>query len=214
MDKAKNGIYLVTGINESYLSKASTYIETLHQNSNVRNVVITLDFEIPKVYQEKYSQVSFIEMSSANVESQNANFCMQHGGFLSALDFVGAHDIVIFTDADIKLQRSFSNTELNTLGGFRHGDVGIGYNKDENDLLIDEAQNLNPTISLEELNKHYPGICQLKTFNTGVIVATKKTYEELYELYNKHWGNFSKMFNHYAKQQWLLSYLIQKDFST
>lgn len=213
MDTGKNEIYLVTGLNESYLSKADKYIESMNQNSNVRNIVITLDFEIPKNYQERYSRVRFVKLSSADVKSQNPNSCMQHGGFLSALNFVDPSDIVIYTDADIKVQRAFSNSELDTLCSFCHGDVGVGYNKDENDLLTDEAQNLKPKISLEELNKHYPGIYRLKTFNTGVIVATKKTYERLYELYNEHWESFSKMFNHYAKQQWLLSYLIQKHFS-
>ena len=205
-------IYLITGINESFLPSARAYIGTMHRNSNVRNVVITLDFEAPKVYREKYSSVKFIEISSAQVKSPNLNLCMQHGGFLAALNFVGESDIIIYTDADIKMQRSFSDAELEMLSSFDDDDIGVGYNESKDDFLSKEAERLKPTISIEALEVKYPGIFELPTYNTGVLVANYSTYSRLYRIYNQHWEDVKGTFEKAAKQQWLLSYLINRHF--
>lgn len=212
MDESKKEIYLVTGVNESYLPKASAYIETMHRNSNVRNIVITLDFEIPEIYREEYRSVRFVKISSDDVKSPNSNSCMQHGGFLSALDFVQDDDIIIYTDSDIKMQRGFSAAELDMLGIFGDDCVGASYNESDSDYLSEEAKRLKPNVSIEQLEAGFPSINKLMTYNTGVVVANYRTYGKLYDLYNRYWEDFKGMFKLAAKQQWLLSYLIGSYF--
>ena len=75
-----------------------------------------------------------------------------------------------------------------------------------------EALKLKPTVAPEELSARYPGIDTLLTYNTGVLVANAKTYGRLYDMYNQHWPDFAPVFDHYAKQQWLLSYLVNRHF--
>ena len=210
MQEQPNAIYLVTGINEPYLSRADPYIASMNRNSNVHNVVITLDFEIPRKYLESYRSIQFLPVSSSQVKSPNANSCMQHGGFLAALDFLREKDILIYTDADIEVQRHISDQELDLLCSFQDDEIGVGYNRSKEDYLLEEAGRLGPAIAMRDLAARYPGIDALVTYNTGVLVANYATYKRLYDMYNQHWPDFAGLFDHYAKQQWLLSYLVNK----
>jgi hypothetical protein len=212
MQEGPNTIYLMTGINEPYLTRAEPYLASINRDSNVQNVVITLDFQVPAEYVERYPRIRFLPISSSMIQSPNDNSCMQHGGFLSALNFVRETDILIYTDADIELQRPLGDSELELLRGFQDGDVGVGYNESKEDYLSLEAQRLKPTVPLEDLSARYADIDKLVTYNTGVLVANAGTYARLYDLYNQHWPDFAPLFHHYAKQQWLLSYLINKHF--
>ena len=159
-----------------------------------------------------YPRIRFLPLSSSQVASPNPNSCMQHGGFLSALSFLRETDIIIYTDADIELQRPLSPNEIELLRGFQDDDVGVGYNESKDDRLSLEALRLKPTVAPEELSTRYPGIDTLLTYNTGVLVANAKTYGRLYDMYNQHWPDFAPVFDHYAKQQWLLSYLVNRHF--
>ncbi len=212
MDQLNNAVYLVTGINQSYLSRADAFIASMNRNSNARNIVVTLDFEIPPEYSRAHPSIRFISMASSQVRSPNSNTCMQHGGFLPALGFVREEEIIVFTDADIEVQRAFKGDELRLLGGLRDNQIGVNYNKSPDDWLVEEAERLKRRVSREDLEARYPGIDKLCTYNTGVIAANCRTYRKLYDLYGRHWKDFQPLFESYAKQQWLLSYLIQTHF--
>lgn len=213
MDRSRKKIYLATGINESFLPRGIAYIETIHHKCNVTNIVMTLDFSIPEKYRQEFDSVRFIEISSSEIRSPNPNACMQHGAFLSALDFVDNRDIVVYTDADIRMQRGFNSAELDMLLSFGNGDIGVGYNETDTDSLLQEAVRLKPNISIQEIKARFPGIDELLTYNTGVLVANCGTYKRLYDLYNESWKDFEPIFTLNAKQQWLLSYLINKHFT-
>ena len=208
----EKGIYLITGANQPFWPRAENYIKTINANSNIQNILITLDFDVEQKDKEKYNKVKFVRLNSSQVKSPNPNKCLQHGGFLSALDFISEEDIIIFTDADIKLQRPFSKTEIDFFRDISDNEIGVNYNRSKTDFLIEEAERLNPSLPISEIERRFPGISSLPTYNTGVIIAKLKTYLQLYNLYNKHWPEYENIFNKDAKQQWLLSYLINKDF--
>jgi len=208
----KNNIYLVTGFDQNYLARATAYLETMNQKSNVKNIVVTLDFDITPEYKSKFQSIRFVKIQSSQIRSPNPNKCMQHGGFLNALSSLHETSVVIFTDSDINVQRGFTDEELSMFTGFKDNDIGVSYNKTKDYSLLDELKLLKPKVAVEELLEKYPEISELTVFNTGVIVANYKTYKRLYGLYNSHWKGFKDLFEHYAKQQWLLSYLIHKYF--
>ncbi len=206
-------IYLAGGCDEKYLTVSETYLRTMNQNSNVQNVFFTIDFDISAEYKTKFERIKFISISSNIIKSPNPNKCLQHGGFLEASDFTNDNSVIVFTDTDITIQRAFTDKELSMLSEFKNGDIGINADKVGGFSLVDEVQLLKPNITIEQLLEKYPDINELKVYNTGVIVTTKKTYKELYQLYNQNWDAFKNFFEHPAKQQWLLSYLIQKNFN-
>jgi hypothetical protein len=208
----EEGIYLVTGTNEPFWPQAERYIKTINAGSNVQNILVSLDFDVNQKEREKYNAVKFVRLNSGQVRSPNPNHCLQHGAFLSVLNFISEEDIIIFTDADIKLQRPFRADEILFFRGIGENGIGVNYNRSDSDFLIEEAGRLKPALSIEEIENKYPEIAALPTYNTGVIIAKYKTYAQLYDLYNKHWAEFKNIFMSNAKQQWLLSYLINKNF--
>jgi len=209
-------IYLVAGFNKAYLKKSEPYLMTMNQNSNVNNVIITLDFDIDPSYKAKFGCIQFVKILPSQIKSPNQNTCMQHGGFLEALKDVDDTSIVIFTDTDIKVQRAFSETDLQLFRNCKDNEIIVGQNtvssSGDKTSLLDDAEVSRSKISPKELLKRYPEASDFYIYNTGVIATRYKTYCELYEMYNKHWPDFDPLFESYIKQQWLLSYLIQKHF--
>lgn len=213
MNTTRKKIYLVTAFDEKYLAKSIPYLETMNKNSNLsNNIVLTLDFEISPDHRKRFHNIEFIKISSEKIKSPNSNRCIQHGGFLEALIELDEDCIIIFTDSDINIQRGFTEAEQEMLASFEAGQVGVNYNCTAMYSLLDETRLLQPKVTTDELMRRYPGCDKLTVFNTGVMVAKKETYRKLYELYNSHWETFKGLFGHYAKQQWLLSYLIQTQF--
>lgn len=212
MDITKPKIYLAGATDENYLQKSMDYLRTMNENSNVNNVFFTLDFDISEDIKKRFSSIKFVRISSDIIKSPNSNNCIQHGGFLEALDFVSEDSIVIFTDTDVKVQRGFSESELSMLENCEDGQVLVNYNVSEDRTLLEDCKEIQPNLSEEEILKLYPEIESYKCFNTGVIAAKHKTYRNLYERYNQYWPDFKDVFVAYVKQQWLLTYLIQKEF--
>lgn len=213
MNKTKQNIFIITGINEPFLPKATRFIETMSTHSNVNNIVVTLDFTTTDEIRNKYPNIAFIPLSSDKVKSPNPNTCLQHGGFLPALDHLPDDTIIIFTDADICVQRGFTPDELERLSSFNKQEIGVGYNEAISQTLTMEMNNLEPLITPERILTLFPKCDQYAVYNTGVLVAQKQTYHRLYKEYVDQWNKINSALNHYAKQQWLLSYLIQSKFS-
>ena len=116
------------------------------------------------------------------------------------------NDVICFTDGDIILQRSLTNEELNFLRNLKNGDVFVGYNASPTDTLLDESHRLghNGTNHLEfEYNWS-----KIKVYNTGVLVMNKITWTNLVNEYVVLYPLVDSMFSHYAKQQWLISFII------
>jgi hypothetical protein len=206
-------IYLVAGFNKVYLEKAEPYLMTMNQNSSVNNVIVTLDFDIDPSCQKKFRSIRFVKILSSQIKSPNPNACMQHGGFLEALDFLKDDVIIIFTDTDIKIQRPFDESELQMLNSCEDGDVFVNFNMEEDCILLNDAMTLDPNVTINELMKRYPEFSTFKSYNTGVIITSHKTYKQLYQKYNQYWPDFSPLFGAYVKQQVLLCYIIQKHFN-
>ena len=206
-------IYLISGFNKAYLEKSEPYMMTMNANSNVNNVIVTLDFDVDDSYKNKFSSIRFVKVNSSQIKSRNPNTCMQHGGFLIALDFVNEDDILIFTDTDINVQRPFSESELNRICNLEDGEVLVNYNNpSEKFNFLDETAKIIPNIPTCDLVAKYPEFLSFKSFNTGVIITNYRTYKDVYERYNQYWPDFSLLFDSYVKQQLLLCYVFQKYF--
>lgn len=184
-------VYLIAGFNKAYLEKAEAYLVTMNGNSKVNNVIVTLDFDVDSSYKKRFSSIQFVKILSSQIKSPNPNTCMQHGGFLEALDFVKDDSIIIFTDTDIKIQRPFNKSELEILISCEDRDVFVNLNMSEEQTLLDDTQIVPANITNNELIKKYPEFSTFKSYNTGVIVANYKTYKQLYQKYNQYWPDFT-----------------------
>jgi hypothetical protein len=212
MTTEKSDIYLIAGFNEGYLQKSMAYLETMNRYSNVNNIIVTLDFDIASEWKEKLNNIKFVRINSEQIKSPNPNKCMQHGAFLEVLDFISEDSIIIFTDTDIAIQRPFNESELQLLKSCQDKDVFVNANISEDQTLLMEAEGLSLNTDISELEKKYPEISEFRGYNTGVFCTNCKTYKQIYQTYNQYWPAFEPLIDTPVKQQFLLSYIIQKHF--
>lgn len=102
------------------------------------------------------------------------------------------------------MQRGFSPEEEETLSNLQTGEVWVGWNRDENDTLLEEAKRLG---FRKRVPTRYNDL-SLPVYNTGVIAGTRHTFKLLSELYMANWQVINATFIHYAKMQWLISWAI------
>jgi hypothetical protein len=201
-------IVLATGVDIGYLKKINTYLDSIQKNSNFdENYLIINGLENVKIKQDK---IQVVNINPSIIKSLTQNKCLQHGEFLRSqylLDHLKDNDVIFFTDGDMWLQKPLSHLEKTKYKSFKDFDIYIGYNANPNQKLSEEYHSLQPTgyISNSISNQNWSNI---KCYNTGVIAMNKKTWLFLMDEYCKLFNEVDKMFSHYAKQQWLICYII------
>jgi hypothetical protein len=210
-----SSVYLIAAADENYLQKAMPYLRTVNQRSNIHTIFFTVDFDITEEHKGRFPEIVFRRINSAVVKSPNSNKCIQHGGFLEELKDFDDSAVIMFTDTDIIVQRPFSQAELHLLENCADKDVfaNLNYSALKKTSLIDDAAMMcRPTVSLDVLKAKYERLSEYVIYNTGVIAANCRTYRALYERYNEYWPELTPLLASYVKQQWLLSYIIQRHF--
>jgi hypothetical protein len=201
-----NKLILSTGSDSNYLSKIEPYLESILSNSNFDdNVLVYLsdndvDSNNPKI--------NVANISPLLISSPNKNNCLQHGEFLKSkyFDKYDNNDVIFFTDGDMILQRELTENEQNVYRSLNNGDVYVGYNASPDDTLYDESFRLGKSnIMFPEFDFDWKNI---KVYNTGVLGMNKETWLRLINDYQQLFPKVDQMFNHYAKQQWLISFII------
>lgn len=208
-----NKLILATGSDKAYLPKIKPYLDSIENNSNFDlNFLIYLGNDDAHL---TYKNIKVLKISPSIIESPNKNNCLQHGEFIKSdgfNEFVADDDIVFFTDGDIILQRNLTGEELNKFRTFKDGDVFVGYNKSPTQTLKDEFVKLHPVGILPGIFGILPktfraDLSKIKTYNTGVLAMNKRTWKNLSIEYHRLFPEIDKLFRHYAKQQWLLSFI-------
>ena len=199
-------IVLATGSDLNYLNRINNYIDTIIKNSNFdENVLVYLGDEDVQINSDR---IKLTKITPSSILARNSINCLQHGEFLYGKFFDGLNDndVIVFTDGDMSLQRNLNEEEITFLKQFKDGDVYVGYNSSPTDTLYNESFRLGITgPSFDDFNFDWKSI---KIYNTGVLCMNKKTWGRLLEEYLKLYPKIDTMFGHYAKQQWLISFII------
>ena len=202
-----NKLILATGSDDSYLFKMDPYLRTIESNSNFdENILIYLG---DKKLHSFIGNIRILTINPSKIVSPNENNCIQHGEFIKSDgfdDLVNDEDVIFFTDGDMFLQRNLTEDEINYFKSFKDDDVYVGYNASIYDTLKNEYYRLLPTNILP--NIFNIDMSKYKIYNTGVLAMNKKTWTKLCNYYNKYYSEINVMFTHYAKQQWLISFII------
>jgi cephalosporin hydroxylase len=201
---------LATGATENYYNIIVPYINSIHLNSNFDdNILITLDF----FKKEQFNKVKHLYLNSDLVLNKNPNNCLQHGEFLKSNYFnsLKNEDIICFTDGDMILQRPLDNVEISLIESLKNGDVLVQFNAGMKDSLLDEYYRLAPRIEHNFFEQNFQcELFKISCYNTGVIICNLKTWNFIQEKYSEYFPKIKDIFRHYAKQQWILSYIINK----
>ena len=202
-----NKLILATGSNLNYLHKMTPYLKSIESNSNFdSNYLVFLGDDELKM---KYQKIRICNVYEKDLEVVPSNYCIQHGEFLKSQKMneeTNDNDVIFFTDGDIKIQRPLSEDEIKLFKNFNDDDIYVGYNASPTDTLHDESLRLGIKNVESELLKL--DLTKIKVYNTGVLAMNKKTWLKLMNQFIETYSLVDSTFHHYAKQQWLLSLLI------
>lgn len=197
-------IILASGCDAPYYSNMLAYMQSVRRhNTLAKTYLVGVGWQPPS---ELGFTGVYLPIDKAAGHG-GTSWCVQHGAFLHAIP-AQEDDVVVFTDGgDVVMQRDFSEAELRSLHGLPHGtvmvgpDIGLNLEQDAN-LLRPAAHHHLP---IPECN-HSGSV-----YNTGVVACTAKTYRELYVRYMAQFLNVYEFFNHFGRQQWLISRILGED---
>lgn len=202
-----NRLILATGADTAYLPRISSYLDSIEAHSNFdANYLVHVGTNRIEL---NYSKIKVAPLDPSLPQCWQPNWpCVQHGDWLHSPKLqaeLNPTDVVVFTDGDMLLQRGLNDSELMLLRTLQDNEVYIGRNKDLNDTLADEAERIQPTPGYR-----ISGVPDTKNpvYNGGVIAMQVQTWLRFYSLYKGHWPVFQDYFHHYAKGQWLISWIL------
>lgn len=201
-------VVIATGFDRAYFPKTRDYIDSVAEHGEFDDyVALCLNF-LPN-NEEQIHPWRYVYVNEQQVIAPHTNRCMQHGAFISFLN-LNHDDVVLFTDSDMRMQRKMWPEEMSILKTLKHGELFVGENKDANETLYEEAAYLRSFVPVESLSDVFKAanIKTAKCYNTGVMAGTVSTFATILEEYAMNIGDTDYIFEHYARQQWLISYVI------
>jgi len=195
-------IILATGSDEKYYQRALPYLKSVSRYSTLENFCFCVDFE-PTAMVES---VAYEVVDPARLVAPLNNACLQHGEFVRIVDFHPS-DVVIFTDADLRMQRAFTEDELSEFLALNADSFMVGFNAGPRDTLRKEAHRLGLLKSEPELEDAF-GNLDSPCYNVGVAAARAECWDFICGLYAELFPEISTFFAHVARQQWLISWIV------
>jgi len=220
MRSQKNNIILMTAVTLDYIKKSKNYFQSIDRYSDCKRNILIVVWDFGKkslalrhlfelLLTGNAGKLGIRLLFHGGVAQKSKNHCIQHGEFIKVLKKEETVDdpVVVFTDADMRMQRPLSQSEINLLEGLESGDFCVGINFHQQESLADEAFKIGGTPAF--VAQHRTEIENKRIFNTGVYAARTTTIRKLLEIYNHEHQYWAKNFSHYACQQWIISYVIQ-----
>lgn len=201
-------VHLLTHATRQWLPRTAPYLESLCAHSPFRHTLLTVDCDAPAEFVERFPGLQAVRVPVvAGAPEYSAS--LQHGAFL---DYVGgaSDDVLIYTDADIIMQRAPSAAELARLEALPADHVLLGYNSGPGETLMDEAARLHPKFALPLLAAALGDLAAAPCYNAGVIAATRSTWRRLHQGYMESWNYAGERFGHPARQQWLICHTVAR----
>lgn len=196
-------INIGTAITSNYLSRAMPFVETLHRACRDHKFCVTLGFDIPGEIERRFPSIRFVRRERDCVESFGM---IQHGPWLDACPWINPDDLCIFTDADVLIQRSVSESEAASFERYGPDTIGLGDNCGRDDTLAAEAKR----IGLENRAQYLGNWNKIPCYNCGVIVARASLFNRLRKAYDAESQHFHKQTCARSRCQWLICYLVHK----
>jgi hypothetical protein len=201
-------LILATGADVNYYQRPvfQKYINSIIQNSDFdKNFIVLLDGEVEV---DSFYNIEVTSVKSSDISCLTSINCLQHGEFTKSdkINSLEDEDVILFSDGDMIIQRNLTLSEKNFLLNLKDNEVFVGYNASPDDTLANESPRLNPTSYTSDIIKD--DLTKIKVYNTGVLCMNKKTWNRLADEYINLFSEVDKMFTHYAKQQWLICYVL------
>lgn len=185
----------------------------MYANPEIELDLIGVDFAIDRDKVPSRFNTLWMDFGT-QLECKNMHKSPQYGDFLNAYINNDIHvddDIIIFIDGDVILQRSFTQDELNIILKYNEGDFGVNYNENSSDSILKEAYRLQVRQNiLSFMREWWPDSIIPPCYNTGVSVASGKTWSFMASKFKSFWKKEQEFIVH-PSAQWLMSWLLSKD---
>jgi hypothetical protein len=131
--------------------------------------------------------------------------CIQHGSFVQVVD--GDHDeVLVYTDGDFIMQRKLAEDERELLD-LKYGEVVTSWNGGPDETLETEAARLGLKVIFDDLARDWDGL-KTPIYNVGFLAMNRRMWNNLHKYYDAKWDEVGRYFSHAARQQWLISWII------
>ena len=202
-----SSLSIITVVTENYLLRAKPFLDSLRCLSNVDRTCICLGFLPPLGVRQDYPHVQFRSMPM-HWSADNGIF--QHGRFLDALPDVQDDRLYLLSDADILIQRDFTEAELQRFAGYDLETFGAGWNGGERDNLIQESVRIDMKASPQELFGPEFSWKNMPCYNTGVVIMRGRAWKRLRDLYESRVERFWKLASYRTRTQWLVNWCLHR----
>lgn len=199
------------------IKKQKNLFDSLRKNAKKFRVCVLCigfwpDDEFPRDFEYKHAKLEDMESYRKGwPENRPFYVCAEGGEFLDYFDF-DIHDIIIHIDADMVMQREFTDEELNKVKGIKGATVmGSFHTIPKTDLYGEYIKLLSP--SEEYARQVFRKSWDLPVFCAGLIVARVMTYRAIRTHYMAMIDDMIKVFKHHAAGQWIMSYIVGNFFN-
>jgi hypothetical protein len=182
-------IRIVCFTTQNYLPIADGFLNSSAIIKTAKVHCVCYKFEPPSSLIEQYPHVTFSHLAYVPSETYHM---IQHGRFLDGISY-SDDDIICLCDADVKVQRDFTDTELSLIQNLAQNTIAVGYNEGPTDTLGKEADRIS-----------YAGLMQdgnLPIYNLGTTIGHPKTFRRVQVEYEKDSPEFYKQCFHKSKGQ-------------
>ena len=198
---------VVTVVTENYLSRAKPFLKSLGVLWGVDRVCVCLGFLPSLAVRQDYPHVQFRSMP---LHWSTDNGISQHGRFLDALPNVQDDRLYLLSDADILVQRDFTEAELRHFAGYDAETFGAAWNAGEGDNLLEEARRISMSFSPHEETLFPLPYSDIPCFNTGVLLMRGRAWKRLRDLYESRVERFWKLASYRTRTQWLVNWCLYR----
>jgi hypothetical protein len=197
-------VILVTHATRSWIPRTAPYLDSLNAHWRGDAWLLTVDCDAPAEFMERFPKVDALRVPTVP-GAPEYSASLQHGAFI---DYVhsASDDVLIYTDADVVMQRAPTPDELGRLAGLPAGAVIAGYNSGPGETLALEAGRLFPRGDVAAVFGEMIHITP--NYNIGVIAARRETWAAIYAKYMTRWDDALATFGAPQRQQWLVCWAM------
>jgi hypothetical protein len=199
-----NHITLVSVVTENYLERARPFLESLRRLSGVDRFCVCQGFKPQMAFQIDCNHVDFI---ATPMHWTSDKGIWQHGRWLDALPGVRDDQLYILTDADITVQRDFTEAERVRLTDYDLETFGAAWDCGENDDLFQMAAKMGMTEGGDLFPMPWTSI---PGYNTGVLAMRGRAWKRLRDLFECRAEGFWKVNPHRSRCQWLMCWCLHR----
>lgn len=202
--------YLVAVTTPGYVPRASAFLRSVQLMRTFHPVLVQLDFTPetdPEGNQEKLlaEGLPWLDRRKMDLPKDHSNFMVQHLSHTVVTE-AKETDLICLCDADVVIQRDFTEKELSSLEGFWDlHTIGVWWNGGPQDLMAHEAERIG--LNQEWRSKYLSAeLAASPVMNCGVMMGHRDMFDQVQKCYQDHCEEFYAASAHRSRCQFLLNW--------